>query len=217
MDAILAGDLTGALAYRTPAGGVVVQAVAPIGLRDRERRDGRLHDVAGFSKKLDRIGRDPRVAMAYHAREHGFAGGPAYVLVQGARRVVAAPTEADSSRSARTPRPTSAPPPRAGSGTAGCASTTACACPSGSRSSGSWPGPTCGAPGEPAVLGAPVPGPAPDQAPPRNGTGPRVDVARVGRGWRRTRHTLLGWAGADGLPVVAPVIVARRRRRRPAT
>jgi hypothetical protein len=36
IDAILAGDLTGGLGYRAPAGGVVVQAVAPIGLRDRE-------------------------------------------------------------------------------------------------------------------------------------------------------------------------------------
>ena len=36
VDQILAGDLTTALAYVTPAGGAVVTAVAPIGLRDRE-------------------------------------------------------------------------------------------------------------------------------------------------------------------------------------
>ena len=95
VDAILAGDLTGALGYRTPAGGVVVQAVAPIGLRDREAGTVGFTTSLGFSKKLDRIGRDPRVAMAYHAREHGFADGPAYVLVQGRARVVAAPTDAE--------------------------------------------------------------------------------------------------------------------------
>ena len=35
IDSVLAGDLTVALGYLTPARGVVVQAVAPIGLRDR--------------------------------------------------------------------------------------------------------------------------------------------------------------------------------------
>jgi hypothetical protein len=36
LEAPFAADLTVALGYRTPAGGVVVQAVAPIGLHDRE-------------------------------------------------------------------------------------------------------------------------------------------------------------------------------------
>ena len=72
-----------------------MQAVAPIGLRDREAGTVGFTTSLGFSKKLDRIGRDPRVAMAYHAREHGFADGPAYVLVQGRARVVAAPTDAE--------------------------------------------------------------------------------------------------------------------------
>ena len=35
-DGILGGDLTTALAYLTPAGGSVISAVAPVGLRDRE-------------------------------------------------------------------------------------------------------------------------------------------------------------------------------------
>src|SRR6476661_9364447 len=89
IDQVIDGDVTCGLGYRTPAGGVVVQAVAPIGLRDREAGTVGFTTSLGFSKKLDRIGRDPRVAMAYHAREHGFADGPAYVLVQGRARVVA--------------------------------------------------------------------------------------------------------------------------------
>ena len=35
VDQVLDGDLTAALAYMTPAGGSVVTAVAPLGLRDR--------------------------------------------------------------------------------------------------------------------------------------------------------------------------------------
>src|SRR4051812_27252489 len=93
LDAIFAGDLTAALGYRTPAGGVVVQAIAPIGLRDRERATLGFTTSLGFSKKLDRITADSRVAMAYHAREHGTAAGTRYVLVQGTAHVIEAPSE----------------------------------------------------------------------------------------------------------------------------
>jgi hypothetical protein len=67
VEAVLAGDLTAALGYRTPAGGVVVQAVAPIGLHDRDARTVGFTTSLGFSKKLERIAADPRVAVA---REH---------------------------------------------------------------------------------------------------------------------------------------------------
>src|ERR671939_179721 len=88
VDAILDGDLTAGIGYRTPAGGVVVQAVAPIGLRDREAGTVGFTTSFGFSKKLERIAADPRVALAFHAREHGTAPGTAFVLVQGRARVV---------------------------------------------------------------------------------------------------------------------------------
>ena len=54
--------------------------------------------------------------------------------------------------------------------------------------------------------GAPWPAepPAP-QAPPRNGTAPRVDVERAARRCRDIAHALLGYKGADGYPVVVPV------------
>src|SRR5688500_8368685 len=91
-DAVFAGDLTAALGYRTPAGGVVVQAVAPIGLRDRAAGTIGFTTSLGFSKKLARIARDPRVALAFHAREHGRARSESYVLAQGIARVIAAPT-----------------------------------------------------------------------------------------------------------------------------
>src|SRR5205085_11632876 len=88
LDAIFAGDLTVALGYRTPAGGVVVQAVAPIGLHDRERGTLGFTTSLGFSKKLERLAADPRVAMAFHAREHGRASSTRYVLAQGTARVI---------------------------------------------------------------------------------------------------------------------------------
>jgi hypothetical protein len=75
IDSIFAGDLTAALGYRTPAGGVVVQAVAPIGLRNRERGTLGFTTSLGFSKKLERIAADARIAMAFHAREYGRARG----------------------------------------------------------------------------------------------------------------------------------------------
>ena len=72
-DEIIGGDLTAALAYVTPAGGGVVTPVAPIGLRDREAGIVQFTTSLGFGRKLDRIKQNPRVALAYHAREHGFA------------------------------------------------------------------------------------------------------------------------------------------------
>ena len=82
-DEVIAGDLTAALAYVTPAGGVVLAAVAPIGLRDRDAGTATFTTSLGFGRKLDRMRQNPSVALAYHAREHGFASAPEYVLLQG--------------------------------------------------------------------------------------------------------------------------------------
>src|SRR6185437_16642059 len=82
-DDIIGGDLKAALAYATPAGGAVVTPVAPIGLRDRAAGTVDFTTSLGFRRKLDRIKQNPRVALAYHAREHGFAARPDFVLVQG--------------------------------------------------------------------------------------------------------------------------------------
>src|SRR5215218_3348712 len=91
---VLAGDLTAALGYRTPAGGAVVMAVAPIGLHDRGQGRVGFTTSLGFSKKLERIAKDPRVALALHAREHGSSSSPAYVLAQGRAHVVERPSAA---------------------------------------------------------------------------------------------------------------------------
>src|SRR3954465_4921473 len=88
LDEIIGGDLTAALAYVTPAGGAVATAVAPIGLRDRVEGPVSFTTCRGFGRKLQRIERDPRVALAYHAREHGLSTSSRYVLVQGSASVV---------------------------------------------------------------------------------------------------------------------------------
>ena len=84
---ILAGDLTAGLAYVTPAGGTVLSAVAPIGLCDRAAGTVGFTTSHGFGPKLDGIARDPKVALAYHSRDHGFFRKPGFVVVQGTATV----------------------------------------------------------------------------------------------------------------------------------
>ena len=91
VDSVIDGDLTAGLAYVTPAGGVVVTAVAPVGLRDRAAGTVGFTTRSGFGKKLERIKRNPKVALAYHAREHGFADSDLYVFVQGIAKPVTDP------------------------------------------------------------------------------------------------------------------------------
>ena len=205
---VLAGDLTVALGYRTPAGGVVVQAVAPIGLHDREAGTVGFTTSLGFSKKLERIARDPRVALAFHAREHGRSRSGSYVLAQGPARVIEQPTREQRAR-VRTQATKYL----------------------GEAREGwfwdrwlreyyevrvpvevhverliRWPDLRCG--GLPEVMGEPlVSAPAAPQAPPKKGTAPRVATERVARRMGRTAHTLLGLAGGDGRPVILPVSV----------
>src|SRR5204862_5571788 len=90
-DEIITGDLTAAVAYVTPAGGAVVTAVAPIGLRDRDTGTVTFTTSLGFGRKLERLRREPRMALAYHARDHGLSDRPEYVLVRGRATIVEAP------------------------------------------------------------------------------------------------------------------------------
>jgi hypothetical protein len=206
VDAILTGDLTAALGYRTPAGGVVVQAVAPIGLRDREAGTVGFTTSLGFSRKLDRIARDARVALAFHAREHGSATGPEYVLVQGRAQVLARPSPEDR-REIRLHAEAHLGAPREGwfwnrwlreyYGVRVPVHVTV-------DRIAVWPDGRCAGP--PLVTGEALPaGGAEPQRPPAKGKGPRLDAARAARRLRGTAHTLLGFAAADGRPHIVPV------------
>jgi hypothetical protein len=208
-DAVFAGDLTAALAYVTPAGGAVVTAVAPIGLRDRESGELTFTTSLGLGRKLERIRRDPKVALLYHAREHGFHAGEELVLVHGTARIVEEPDESYLNTVVQPAAAQHLGAPRRGA---------------------FWDRwlreyysdrvpvhvdvervavwPNLDGSGRPEIEGAPWPGQAPPpQAPPRNGAGPRVDVERAARRARAVRHALLGYRGTDGFPVVVPVML----------
>src|SRR4051812_37343448 len=197
IDAVLHADLTAALGYRTPAGGAVVLAVAPVGLHDRAKGTVGFTTSLGFSKKLERIAQDPRVALAFHAREHGASSSPAYVLVQGRAGVDAHPTPERKQQVVEQ------------------AQRYLGDAPTGRfwdfwlREYGDvrvpvdvaverivvWPDARCA--GEPVVHRAPLPDPPAPQSPPRNGTGPRIDVARATKRLAKTDHLLLSWCGGD--------------------
>lgn len=206
VDAILTGDLTGALGYRTPAGGVVVQAVAPIGLSDRGKGTIGFTTSLGFSKKLERIARDPRVAMAFHAREHGFGGGPSYVLVQGTARVIVDPSAEQREQVRRLATHYLGPPAEGWFWDRWLREYYTARVPVliDVDRIVVWPDLRCG--GSPRVIGqALTPGDPPSHKPPAQGTVPRVDAARAGRRIGRTPHRLIGFAGPDGRPVILPI------------
>ncbi|HEU5448607.1 MAG TPA: hypothetical protein VFW57_06305 [Acidimicrobiia bacterium] len=207
-DDVIRGDLTAAAAYVTPAGGAVVVGVAPCGLADRKQGTLGFTTSLGLGKKLERIVLDPHVALAYHARDHGFSSSPRYVLAQGIASVDLEPSPSRLREFG----------------------------PQVVRYLGelkqgpvwdrllreyyaervfvdmdvvrvvTWP--DLGASGEPEVAGAARPEPAPPQNPPKGGTGPRVDIARVAGRLSSLPHRLLAWRGADGFPVVVPTAVA---------
>jgi hypothetical protein len=209
LDDVFGGDLTVGLGYRTPAGGAVVLAVAPIGLRDRAEGRVGFTTSLGFSKKLERIQRDPRVALAFHAREHGFSSSPAYVLAQGRAHVVERPSP-ERRREVNELAERYLGPGRHGPfWDRWLREYAAVRVPVDVAVERilTWPDLRC--PGAPEVIGAPLPDAPPEpQRPPRNGTGPRVDAPKAGKRIAGTDHVLLGYGGADGYPVVTPVRVA---------
>lgn len=208
-DAILGGDLTAALAYRTPAGGVVLTAVAPLGLRDREAHTVAFTTSLGFGRKLDRIDANPEVALAYHAREHGFASDPRFVVVQGHASYDAAPDRAVLETQVQPASERFMGAPRKGifwdrwlrayyqDRVLVTVSVTRLI---------SWTDGSCA--GEPLLTGPALPAGEPAaQTPPRNGTAPRIDVAHMRRRIGALPHVLLGWVGGDGFPLVSPAKV----------
>jgi hypothetical protein len=214
VDEVLGGDQAVALGYVTPAGGVVVTPLTNFGIRDREAGTMTpLNSSVAMWRKLQRLREDPRVAVAYHTREHGFCDRPEYVLVQG-RAHLSPPEDRGWLERNRDSWE------RFG----------------GPREVGPlwewwlriyhwrvaieiavervvvWPDLTCR--GTPEVYGSPLPTdpPEPQRAPAR-GTGPRIDHVRAAKRAGRLPNRLLGWVGADGLPVVISVGVAGTEER----
>ena len=206
-DKIIDGDLTAALAYVTPAGGAVVTAVAPIGLRDRDAGTVTFTTSLGFGRKLDRLRQEPRMALAYHARDHGFSERPEYVLVQGRATIVEEPDrEYLESVVGPAAERFMGPPKRGVFWDRWLSAYYADRVPVhvDVERVVVWPDLRCA--GEPEVFGAPLPpGPAPPQSPPKKGAGPRVEVDAAQRKLAALPHGLLAHVQADGYPAVLPV------------
>jgi hypothetical protein len=211
-DEVIKGDITAAAAYLTPAGGAVVTAVGTVGIDRREAGEVGFTTSLGFPKKLERIISDPHVTLAYHSREHGFSASPAFVLAQGLASVDIKPSRQRIEAAIPQVEPFM-----------------------GHTVRGpiwdlllreyyfervfvditvhrvvAWP--NLSASGDPQVYGAAWPGAAAPQAPPKNGTGPRVDVDRAAGRIGMLAHRLLAYRGADGFPVVVPVELAGHDR-----
>jgi hypothetical protein len=213
VDEILGGDQVVMLGYATPASGVVLTPLTNFALRDRDAGTvSPVNTSVGTAKKLDRIRQHPKVALAYHSREHGFSDRPEYVLLQG-RASLSKPV-ADY--------PASIPESWEKFGGA---------LPTGRVWDWAlrvwkrrveigitvervlvWPDLACR--GSLEVHGAPLPaGPPEPQRPPAGGTGPRVDHERAAVRATNLPNVLLGWVGADGFPFIAPVEVAGTEER----
>src|SRR2546423_1758797 len=207
IDEVIGGDLTAALSYVTPAGGAVVTAVAPIGLRDRSTGTVSFTTSLGFGRKLDRIEKDPRIALAYHAREHGKSQSSRYVLVQGSATVIKEPDSDYLEFVGRQATPFMGPPARGFFWDRWLSAYYADRVPVhiDVHRVVSWPDLRCA--GEPEVHGEALPDPPSPQEPPKKGTGPRVDCVRAGRALTKLPHQLVAFRGGDGHPVVVPVRV----------
>jgi hypothetical protein len=208
-DGIIGGDLTAALAYVTPAGGAVVTAVAPIGLRDREAGTVDFTTSLGFGRKLDRIKENPRVALAFHAREHGFASESCFVLVQGTASYDAHPDPVVLTERVRPASARFMGAPRTGvfwdRWLSAYYADRVLVRVRVERVI-SWPDLSCA--GERAVTGKPLALADPaSQSPPKKGAGPRVDVARAARRMRKLPHVLVAYPDVDGFPTIVPVSV----------
>jgi hypothetical protein len=197
VEEILDGDHAVVLAYATPAEGVVLAPVSNFGMNDRAGGIVTANTSVEAWKKLERIGSNPHVSIAFHTRAHATHGRPEYVLVQG--RASLQPPLADYPTSVLEHWERIEP----------------------WRNLGPlwrrwlriyalrveirievervvvWPDLACR--GALEVEGTPLPAEAPlSQNEPAKGTSPRINHTRAARRARRLPNALLGWIGADG-------------------
>jgi len=205
---VITGDITAAVAYITPAGGAVVTAVAPCGIERRDQGVVGFTTSLGFGKKLERIVRDPHVALAYHSREHGFSVNQAFVLAQGIASVDLTPSRARLEALSPQVGRYLGEPKRGAVWDRLLREyyQERVFVDIGVERMVSWPG--LDAHDDPEVTGAAWPGPPAPQAPPKNGMGPRVDVDKAAGRIATLPHRVLAYRGADGFPVVVPVEIA---------
>jgi hypothetical protein len=205
---ILDGDHALMLAYATPANGVVLLPVSNFAVLDRAAGVvSSVNTSVGAWKKLDRIRRNPRVALAFHTREHAATDRPEYMLVQGTASL---PTAVEDYPSTILPNWERFEPwADQHSLWKRWRRVYALRIPIEIAVERIlvWPDQACRGPVE--AHGSPLPPDPPEpQAPPKKGTAPRIDQGRAAKKAASLPHALLGWVGADGFPMVAPVEVA---------
>lgn len=208
VDDVLGGDLTCALAYLTPAGGAVVTAVAPIGLRDRERGTVGFTTSLGFGRKLARMKENPKVALAFHARQHGLGdrANERYVLVQGTATFDVNPDSSALESIGAQAAPYLGSPRRGrfwdrwlSAYYADRVLVTVAV-----QRLVVWS--NLETPGTAEVFGKALPvETSPPQKSPARGTAPRVDIAKAAKAATRLPHRLLAYQQADGYPTIVPV------------
>lgn len=201
VEEILDGDHAVALAYATPAHGVVLAPVSNFGLHERARGVVTVNTSVGAWKKLERIRGNPQVALAFHTRAHATHRRPEYVLVQGRAEL--------QSPLANYPRSVlehwERLEPWRDLGPLWLRWLRIYALRVELRIAIEriiiWPDLTCR--GTPDVEGVPLPVAVPvSQARPGKGTAPRINHARAARRAKRLPDVLLGWIGSDGFPFV---------------
>lgn len=202
VDEVFAGDQAVMLAYPTPLGGVVLTPVTNFATRDRVAGTITVNSSIGAWRKLDRIRRDPRVALAFHTRTHSGASRSEYVLAQGTASLSAPVADYPSSIGANWERFDG---PRAGKMWERWLRVyyTRVSIDITVERIVTWPDLSCRA--QPTMYGLPLPVELPTpQDPPALGSGPRVNHRRAAARLARLPNLLIGWIDADRRPFVLP-------------
>jgi hypothetical protein len=212
VDEILAGDHVVALAYVTPASGVVLLPVTNFGVCDREAGTVTVNTSVAAWRKLDRIRSNPHVALAFHTREHALSPDrPEYVLVQGkaslSEPIADYPSTVEQWQRMEPWDETNRLWKWWLRYYALRVSIEVVA-----ERIVVWPDLRCE--GSPQVLGAALPSEQPrSQKPPARGTEPRINHTRAAKQASKLPHRLLGWVGVDSFPVAIPIEVGGTEER----
>jgi hypothetical protein len=206
VEQVFDGDLAIGLADITAKFGVILTPLTNFGLQDRRRGTITFLSSLGAWRKLARIRNNPKIALAFHTRSHGYADGTAYVLAQGIASFDTTPDrewlESIDHNWERFMGPRDRGLPwerwmrayqweRVGVRIDVARVLT-------------WS--TLDCEGRPTVHGAARPATDPaEQSAPAKGSHARVDVDLVARSVTQLPHTLLGWVDSDGYPMVVPV------------
>ena len=207
VDEILGGDHVVMLAYATPASGVVLLPLNNFAGRDRDAGTiSAINSSVGAWQKLERIRRNPRIALAYHSRSHSETRRSEYVLVQGRASISAPVPDYPATIGERWERFESWSSTPALWKRWQRIYATRVAIDVEVERILVWPDLSCS--GELTVTGTPLPElPLADQREPAKGAGPRLDAEQAAARAARLPHVLLGWIGEDGYPMAVPVEV----------